>query len=426
MKASKYNHFIPFSEDESIAYNALSNSLALIKNENLQIYNSYINEGIKIENTQLFNDLVRGSFLIDDNLNELDVVRYNMLRGRFATNVLTLTIAPTSECNFSCTYCYEKKILNSEYMSEKVQDAIIHLLEKQKFNLQALSVVWYGGEPLLAISIVKSLSLRLMQICKESNISYSAYMITNGYLLTKENLAILHELEINFLQVTLDGNEEQHNKRRPLANGGKTFKTILNNLRNGYDLLPKVSLRVNIDKDNMLVGDEIMVYLKEYGLLDKVIPYYGCVRNDNDCYEEQKCISSCDFAEKEYEFAIKTYKRHRQYPSLKSSFCCADRLCGYVIAADGAIYKCWSDIGNLDKSIGNILESFNYSNDIYLKYMLFDPTQLSPCKECDILPICMGGCPFQRLSNGRQQCSNYKYILKKCLKNMVCSLKIDN
>lgn len=67
-------------------------------------------------------------------------------------------------------------------MSERIQDAIIHLVEMHKSNLQALSVVWYGGEPLLAISIIKRLSLRLIQLCKEANISYSAYMITNGYL----------------------------------------------------------------------------------------------------------------------------------------------------------------------------------------------------------------------------------------------------
>lgn len=415
MKVSKYNHFIPFSADKSIAYNALSNALAIIDNENLKAYYQFTENGVEIKDKKLIESLLHGSFLCEDNVDELDIIRYKMLRGRYATNVLTLTIAPTSDCNFRCTYCYEKKVINGTYMTEAVQDAIINLLESQKSNLQALSVVWYGGEPLLALEIIRSLSLRFRKICEDEKISYSSYMITNGYLLTRKTLETLKELNVSFLQVTLDGDSEHHNMRRPLAGGGSTFETILRNLKDGYDLLPRIALRVNVDYDNISVAHKINDYLEECGISNKVIPYYGCVRSDNDCYSDNKCLSSCEFAEIEYNFAMETSRPKDYYPANKTSFCCADRVCGYVIAADGLLYKCWSDIGNIGKSVGNILESFNNLNEVYLKYMLFDPTQIFPCKDCDIMPICMGGCPFQRITNGKQQCSNYKYILEHCL-----------
>lgn len=426
MQVSKYNHFIPFSKEQSIAYNACSNALALISKEKLDEYYNFVENGKEIEDERLKNDLLHGSFLLEDGIEELDIVRYNMLRARYATNVLTLTIAPTSDCNFRCAYCYEKNVLKPNYMTMEIQEAVVKIVESQKDNLKALSVVWYGGEPLLAISIIKELSFRFMQICEEVGIEYSAHMITNGFLLTRENLKILKELKVNFLQVTLDGKPEQHNQRRPLKGGGETFNVILDNLKNGYDLLSRVSLRINIDRENMDVGPLINSYLEKFNISDKVIPYYGCVRNDNDCYDDNKCINTCEFAELEYEFSLEVNNRRSHYPVRKSTFCCADRVCGYVIAADGLLYKCWSDIGNINKSVGNILESFNVLSKTYLTYMMFDPTQILPCKECDILPICMGGCPFQRAIRGEEQCSNYKYILKRCLIDAVNGITKTN
>jgi len=57
-----------------------------------------------------------------------------------------------------------------------------------------------------------------------------------------------------------------------------------------------------------------------------------------------------------------------------------------------------------------------------LQYMLFDPTIASPCDKCNVLPLCMGGCPYKRIINN-EKCSNYKYILEKCLKNAIAYFK---
>lgn len=430
MKASRYNHFIPYSETNSIAYNALSNALALIENVKLEEYYRFVNDDIEFTDKKLCQDFIHGSFLIEDDMvDELDVVRHNMLRGRYATNTLGLTITPTMDCNFQCVYCFEKEIEKNCYMSDIVQDAIVKILEKHTPYIQALTVNWYGGEPLLAMSVIEKLSKRFIEICANKNISYSANLITNGYLLTYETLELLRKLKIEFIQVTLDGGPKHHNIKRPLKGGGDTFWKILNNLRDGYDLLPRVALRINVDQDNISAGDEISCYLKEYGLMDKVKPYFGRIRNDNECYHDEKCINACDFAYMEYEYNVEMEQSRFSgldkiyYPISKSSFCCADRSCSYVIAADGLLYKCWSDVGNIKKSTGNILEPFNDLNSVYLKYMLFDPTKILPCKECNILPICMGGCPFQRIERGTQQCLSEKYILERCLKDAVEKLQ---
>ena len=427
MKVSKYNHFIPFSEEQSIAYNARTNALALISNEKLAIYKQFVEHGNSINDSDFVSDLMRGSFLMTDEIDELDLVRLNMLRGRYATNALSFTVVPTSACNFNCIYCYEKKSIGHDFMSEAVQDAVVSALEARKDCTQVFSVTWYGGEPLLALPIIEKLSTRFMDICEQSQIKYSAKIITNGYLLTKEVLETLNRLSVDFIQVTLDGGPEQHNKRRPLTNGGETFWEILKNLKDGHDLLPRVALRINIDSENVDSGEQIKSYLDTHGLSDKVTPYFGRTRNDNDCYSDDKCINSCDFAEIEFDFAYEVEQSKSKgavyYPDVKSFFCCADRINSFVISPSGALYKCWVDIGNTDKCVGDIANPFKNINNTFLDYMLFDPTMVSQCKDCNILPICMGGCPFQRVERGDQECFRYKYILERCLVNTTLALK---
>ncbi|WP_305113401.1 radical SAM/SPASM domain-containing protein [Thomasclavelia cocleata] len=420
MKPSRYNHFYKVNENFSIAYNAFSNALAYIENYKLNHYYDYIDKKITIKDEQFLLDLQKGFFLIDDDLNELDLVRFNMYRSRFGSSTLNLTIAPTLDCNFRCIYCFQKKVHKNEYMTKKVQSSIIHFVKSKIKQIKELNIIWYGGEPLLALSVIKPLSQKLIKLCKDNNVVYSSSMITNGYLLTRDILKIINDLKIEFLQITIDGNPNEHNRKRPLKNGGHTFETILENLYNGYDLLPSVSLRINIDKNNIEEGKLVKEYLVKYNLLKKVKPYLGCIRNDNNCYSENECLSEEEFAKLELEFSINVDpQKIVKYPTSKFSYCCADNICSLVIAPDGTLYKCWSEIGINSKNVGNITLLDNNINTVLLEYVMFDPTKISPCKDCDILPICMGGCSFQRFSGNSVQCSRYKFVLERCLKNAI-------
>ena len=100
-------------------------------------------------------------------------------------------------------------------MTIEIQDRIIEMVKEQAPTISNLHVTWYGGEPMMAMDIVERLTVGFQKVCEEYKISYSAGIITNGFWLTKENVEHLKELEINAIQVTLDGAPEEHNKRRP-------------------------------------------------------------------------------------------------------------------------------------------------------------------------------------------------------------------
>lgn len=419
MKQSKYNFFYDFPEqdEKKLAYNALTNSLALMDYEHYTQYNNFVSDNIAIDDEKFVDDLKMGGYIIEDEMDELKLLELQLFQNRFNRSVLGLTIAVTADCNFRCTYCYEKNSIENTKMNQDVQDNIIQLIKDQANGLKVLAVTWYGGEPLLMINVIRDLSERIQKICEERQITYFAYMVTNGYLLTREiALDLKDKLNIQGMQITLDGPEDIHNKRRPLAGGQGTFQKILNNLKENIDVLPSVSIRINTDIDNQDRISEVFQVLKDNDLADKVNVYLGHVEALNDGYVTCKCLTPEGFSQAYYDF-MKENKLDikKLYPKRFTNYCGADALNSFVVGADGNLYKCWNDIGIQEKLIGKLPMEGTVDNfKLYSDYLLYDPTKDERCTECKLLPVCMGGCPNRRLL-GVENCNHTKYVLEEYL-----------
>lgn len=433
MKASNYNFFIPYDYEKNkyIAYNALSNSLALIEEDKYKKYLDFESSNIEIDDEKLLEDLAKGSFIIDDNLDELKVISHDMYRTRFNTTHLSLTIAPTSDCNFRCSYCFEKNAINSCYMSEDTENSIVKMLENRSGLINNFHVTWYGGEPLLAVDTIKRLSERFIKICDDNKINFSATIVTNGYNLSRKNWTILKYCKVTTIQITVDGDEETHNKRRPLVGNLPTFDKIIKNLVDLKDDIIPVTLRINIDKTNINQIEKVLETLKENNLTNAVIPYLARVDNFNDCFDDNYCLRSNEFKDiverfcekmQEYGYSAENSKKY-SYPRRLDCVCGCDVLESYVINADGEMYKCWNDIGKKDISIGNVSNNFTGPNKLYLDYMMHDPTLDEKCSKCKFLPICMGGCSSKRLSNPYYVCDDTKYKFQERLNNIALQIK---
>lgn len=418
-KTSKYTFVFDGDEVDStgrkILYNSRTGALAMIDAEDYETFERFEKNGVKISEERLVEELKQGGFLIDSLVDENKEIQLRLLSGRFHSSGLYLTIAPTADCNFRCPYCYEKDVLKDTSMTDEVQDALIHFVAERISQIKELSVTWYGGEPLLGLSAIRRMSKEFMKLCDENHVQYSAGMITNGYLLKREVAAELAELKVTFYQITLDGDEETHNSRRFLVDGGPTYHTILNNIVDSYDLLGRVSLRVNVDKTNVAACDNIFRVLKDYKIGDKVKPYLGKVTGENPDIQEH-CFTTHEFSKIDLDYT----KRHQnavdwfgRYPGTRSNFCGADLISSFVIGADGLIYKCWDDIGQKNHAIGNILNGLQINRAVYYDYMLFDPFSDKKCSSCKLLPVCMGGCPYRRSRGDSDNCSIYKTLLKE-------------
>ena len=191
------------------------------------------------------------------------------------------------------------------------------------------------------------------------------------------------------MQVTIDGNKKNHDTRRILANGEGTFDKIINNLIKGKDYLPNiVSLRINVDKDNKNNFYDLLKVFVDNDMNSKVYPYLGHIKNSNDSYSNNLCLTKKEYAKLSLDFDKKlSMDPKNNYPSRKANVCSADAFNAFVIDSDGTLYRCWDDIGVKSNSSGHISNSKIHDN--FTKLLIHDPTLDERCSNCKILPLCM-------------------------------------
>lgn len=420
MKKSNYNFLFPGEDGTSVLYNSRTGAMAELDKEHSEQLSKLSEQELVEQSPYFANALLMNGFAVDENVSELDMIRYDMWHTRFGNQTLNITVAVTQDCNFGCKYCYEKGVIDKQYMDEETEDAIVAYAEKNIIEGKSLDICWYGGEPLLAMNTIQSLSGKFLEICEQKKATYRANIITNGFLLTEDNVKKLLEYKISQIQITLDGNEKNHNLRRPLTDGSPTYQVIWNNLLRlkNYRNDLKIALRVNVDKDNFGALEEVNSVIRKENMQDFVYVYPGKVEKVANCHNGESCYSSEEFAKLEQRFDCNEKSvLTRKYPQPCPFYCCAGNGNAVIFDWKGDIFKCFTELGQENACIGNIKENRLYHEEVLHKYLLDDVTQRKECSVCKYLPICMGGCPKKRLE-GEKCCSIYKYTMKEYMKYM--------
>jgi uncharacterized protein len=110
------------------------------------------------------------------------------------------------------------------------------------------------------------------------------------------------------------------------------------------------------------------------------------------------------------------------YPSpAAGALCAAVSDNSWVIAPAGDLFKCWEEISaDSSLSVGSIFDLKPHPAHAAKldRYLGFDPFEKPGCLKCDILPLCVGGCPQQALEMNSQDtgaCCSWKYNLAEML-----------
>lgn len=413
MKKSFYNIYQRI-DSKNVLYNTISGAVVVLDEEDAKLYNQISSLDKGKENgakKKFMDDMIRGGFLIADEIDESAIIKQVTLNSRNSTNSCAFTIAPTMACNFSCPYCFEKgRKYNT--MNQGTINGVIEFINKSIDNLSDItnigkfvSLSWYGGEPLLAPEIIKEIT---DGICKEK-IQFDASIVTNGFYLDKKMAMFLKALHIDHAQVTIDGPPKIHNERRCLQDRKDTFFHILNNISEACEYI-SITIRINVDKNNMADIDEVLYHLDEFNLKGKVNIYLAPVDNINGTFINSPCLAAQEFSE--YEAAF--YSKHIcdgytfiYLPSFNPDVCGAVCKDTFVIDPIGDLYKCWNEIGMKEYSCGNIYS--NLMNENVKKWDTYDHEFYEDCKSCKFLPICMGGCPYHNLKVGEKRCMHIAY-----------------
>ena len=186
MKWSKYNILSKSEKYGHLLFNTMSMVFLQINDEDLAMWLDIKSNPDKVKETANGEFLIRSRIIVNDEEEDLNNYLADVLKNRYNSSDLALTILPTRGCNFGCIYCYEQD-RPMKNMSESTETAIVQFV-KSNPNLKRLSVVWYGGEPLINYPSIK----RLSEAFLDMDVDYSAKMVCNGYLLNKE---IAEEIE---------------------------------------------------------------------------------------------------------------------------------------------------------------------------------------------------------------------------------------
>lgn len=409
---SKFNFTYMKNEDTYLLYNTFRNSLLELDEETFKKYENSIS---LFDNSEI-QTLYQNGFLIDESCNEIEQLKHKYNIAKYDTRSLSLTIAPSLLCNMSCPYCYET--VDNKSRDNRLLENLWSYIENKIEEIELINIVWYGGEPLLELDFIKELSSRIRDIAIKLKKNYSFSMITNGYLLNNEIISELKFLDINDFQITLDGGKKSHDYRRKLKNGTATFDNIIENIKKLLQNDLSVTIRINIDKNNSIeelkhILEELLLYKEK-----KLNIYLARIEDYNKSQNE--CLNVLEFSK----YLIPFYKLLIDnkfstiglYPSLKTNYCTADQVNSFVVDNRGSFFKCWVEIGELDKICGvssNIQTTSQFNNMIeYISKDIFNDIE---CLECKYLPLCMGGCPYKN-RNKEKNCEEIKLNLKEKIK----------
>lgn len=356
--------------------------------------------------------------------------RYRRNLASFSTETLGLVICPTLACNFNCPYCFESTHHDRSSMSDKTADELLRFVEWHSDTRQLL-VTWYGGEPTLAFERLVDLTRKFQKRYPDR---YKADLVTNGFELDRQKIRSLESLNITKVQITLDGLEDTHNKRRPHMHGKPTFRRILDAvdmlLHSSYT--GTIDLRVNIDHTNQEEYPALLDLIRQRFDDKKVKVYPGHINTVSG-----KTHTQCALCGNEWlELAVDTYFRHgivppgALYPQPRPfTICTATSHYGYIVGPEGELYKCWEDVGKPERVVGTVscTEALEES-ELTWRYMTgTDPYHDPSCQECPVLPVCGGGCPNKRLralqfnEKDLEYCAPFKDRLEQCLE-VYCDL----
>ncbi len=402
-KVSKYNIYIPYEEGTYLVFNSLTSALAKLKEENYQQLLSFPKDDQNLDD-QFITDLRKCGFIVDSEYDELLYIRRKMFEERFAKDDLSLTVAPTMECNFNCEYCFENGQVDGK-MDAATMAQLVKFVDEHLCPEGRLSVCWMGGEPLMVLDVITELACEFQRLCREKNCTYYSSIVTNGYLLDPEIASRLSEINVGTIQITLDGERELHNKKRPLKNGGPTFDKIVNNIIDSIDILNKFVIRVNLDQENFEKADQIMDVFDRPDLKEKIALEFSLINAFTD-EMKSRCLENKEFNKIQLRLNEQKISRgfiERKYPARRFNPCGVTLGNSFVIDSRGRIYHCWTDYGHYEKSTGSIFDIQKNQKQLQLDSLrlLHDSTEDEECRECKFLPICMGGCYWVRNTQGK-------------------------
>ena len=326
-------------------------------------------------------------------------------------NNVVLQIA--NDCNLNCIYCYGdggSYGRERELMTFETAKKAIDLMVSNSEGLTELSVVFFGGEPLINFEVVK----QTFEYCKslEENIGkkFVFSMTTNGTILTDEIYHFIKDNKISVM-ISVDGGKELQDKHRCYCDGRGSFDDVKKNIerfkeaRGGF-----LTARATVCRTDFRFK-KIRDDLLDMGFTNAVTSIVDTAENSplfiggayTDQVLEQYQILADDY--------VAAFKEGRKNPNilfanildklyfkkLKIRSCSAGSG-GLAVGTDGNIYPCHRFMGMPEYIVGTLEDGIDeHARGNYRNANIFTKEE---CKTCWARYLCNGGCTHTSAAHG--------------------------
>ncbi|MDH4263265.1 MAG: SPASM domain-containing protein [Spirochaetia bacterium] len=414
MYYSKYTFHTPLLSNNGIIIgNYLTGSMDILDKEESELFLKHHD----LENWDNYSELsqmIDRGYLYHTQSDEEAIVekKKQSFKNEYSNTPVQIIFTPTYVCNLGCNYCYqvEYENTNSVLKPEVVDAFFVYINKKFKFEKVKPYITLFGGEPLLGGNEYKTNLLYFMK--QATKFGYEMAIVTNGYeLINYLPHFIENKFSIKEIQLTLDGSEQVHDKRRPTKKKEGTFKYVSNAidqaLKNGF----RVNLRSIVDKNNMNELYKLAEYTEQMGWLNYPSSHFQTTlgRNyelhfcqvDTPLYERSEMWS--DFvieAEKHpvlYRYynpqfhGIRTLSETGQLPEPIFDACPAGKK-EWAFDYKGDIYGCTASVGVEKYRLGNFINGEIINEEQLKDWKKRDVFNIPECSQCAVSLTCGGGC----------------------------------
>lgn len=400
MKASKFNMFF-VHEGYNIGFNTFSKEYIILEDMLFQMYDASFKSNDFAElsevHPEFYNHLIQKNFLVEPGLDEVQLVKETSYLIDNDDTQFELHINPTMNCNFKCWYCYETHIKDSKMDSATIENTerfVLKVFNENK-NLRRFHLSFFGGEPLLYFNKVMVPILEsTYRLSQSRGIDFNSAMTTNGLLINDEVIDICKKYQLDFFQITLDGNREKHDKVRFISEGRGSYDKIVSNI---FDLARNqltTAVRINIAVDTL---DGLADIAKDFSVLENEHRKY--VHFDLHKVWQVEVDLDDQIQEMRNSFRREGFKVSSGTHDSVINSCYGDHRNHATLNYNGEAFKCTARDFTTSNSEGKLDDYGNINWNEKFEKRMSSKFKNRPCLECRLLPMCGGGCSQQAIEH---------------------------
>lgn len=321
----------------------------------------------------------------------------------------TMVLEVAQDCNLRCKYCYAEGGAyggSPRLLTRQMARKAVRLLVNEAGDRESVTLVLFGGEPLLNMPAIEAAVEEAIRWEKETGKRVQISLTTNGTLLNQEIISFLQRHRVG-VAISLDGPPDLHDANRPDVSGQGSYAKILPKLRGLFHNNPApVAARVTLVPDQWGRLEEVYDHLIGLGFHEVGIAPASPITSELLPSLEQEEILLKGFATMARRFKEEAGKGQilpfsnildllgRLHLGQTKAVACGAGFGYLAVDAAGNFFPCHRLAGEEIFHVGN-LDSGADVKKIEASLTILTEGKEQMCSDCWARTLCAGGCHYE-------------------------------